>query len=409
MAGMTAPVPNHHDGPADLAARFESLHAEFQALKAGDGGRRRPARWKDIGIGAGAATLLCLVLGAAERAVPVLQTNRLEILGADGQLVAVLGADERGGRLDLWSAAGRNALRASVNDQGGDFNLWNTAGRSVLAAFTTAQGGELGVWNAFGQRQGVMSAGAEGGALSVFAADHPVVRVDAGRPEQAITVAAGEPGTAAVAIGRTPAGTGRVGIGDEAGRVVVRAEVQPGGMGSVSVHQPDGARVAAIAGLAEGGVLLLDRPGGVPAFAAGPVEGGAVMDLHNSQGERIARLGANAGGGGRLSLSAPGPVEGFAVECVDGAGTTLALLGPRGRRGLIAGARAEGGIVNLFNRQDIAVLVAGYAPDGLGGGAVVRNGRGLAVAEITAAGDETGVVRVSDADGERTRAVRPMP
>ncbi|UCD76248.1 MAG: hypothetical protein JSV91_04855, partial [Phycisphaerales bacterium] len=73
------------------------------------------------------------------------------------------------------------------------------------------------------------------------------------------------------------------------------------------------------------------------------------------------------------------------------------------------GALNEGGLINIMNRVGVPVFIAGYGPDTRSGAMSIKNGRGVQILQAGAEEDESGIVRVYDAEGKRPRTLKPIP
>jgi len=379
----------------------DSLAARLDRLE------RSNRRWRLAALSTLMCTALLGLLAAARPASPLVQTQRLEILGADGNLIAALGSDERGGRLDLWSADGKNVFRTSVNEHGGDLNIWNREERTIAAAFATSDGGALRLWNQRGERGMSAAADPEGGHLTLNSASGATIRARSAGGEEMFSVHSGAGAVASVGIHQSGGGTLR--MAEPEGQTLLRMETRPGGRSSLSMYDPSGRRRTLLSTSSDGSSVTLERSDGSAAGVLGATTAGGFLDLSAAQGHRVFKASANAAGSGVLTMAGPTGSDFFTLESTDQGSATMALFTGRGRRALIAGARPEGGILNLFNQHDVAVIAASFAPGGLGGALSVRNGRGLAVIDLESKPDESGLVTVMDAEGERPRRLAPLP
>lgn len=93
---------------------------------------------------------LTVLMGATVTATDHIRAKRVDIVDDDGRTVLALGADDMGGRLDLWAPSGANIMRLAGNGHGGDVAVWSTNGTTNAGLWATGDGGELALWQADG-------------------------------------------------------------------------------------------------------------------------------------------------------------------------------------------------------------------------------------------------------------------
>lgn len=393
---------DHAERIAELTARVASLETALSASRAASDADRRPSRMRRLvaGIALGLVTGAGLAGFSGGAASPLVETKRLQIVDADGNLVLALGSDGSAGRLDLWSADGRNLARLGGNEHGGDFNLWDRGGDAVAAAWATDSGGRLATWHPARSTSAILAAGGDDDAPSLsLNADEGTFRAQAGRrPGVFATSSAG--GGAALDVAES---TGQISLrghtgeptflarasGEQAARLVLGAERGPritlgfaGQDAGLDLNTNRG--VIRIGTVGEGVVAAVARPDQRDRvqLAAGPAAAPSLDILGGLQ--PVARLGQDPGQGGAMRL-------------YDASGDTAAAIA----------ARDGAGLLNLFNDRQVAVVKAGVSPAGRGGAIAVHNARGLPVVAAQSTEADEGRIRVADADAARARVVDP--
>ena len=243
------------------------------------------------------------------------------------------------------------------------------------------------------------------------------VRIEAG----AVSVR-DEAGVALVSIGGTPDGAGvsqagRIVLHDRAGvdRVAIDADAlvlrdatgattveagndTAGGGGRLALHGTTGGERLRLGP----GTMAVRNDVGATVVEVGGSTAGGFVDVC-TPGSRVATLRADSDGGGRLDLLNAAGKRVFSADVIDD-GAALALRTDQGRRGLLMAARAEGALMNLFNRRQVPVIAID-AQDGPGGAVSILNQRGTPVVLLEADTEDRGIVRVYDADQIQSRSL----
>jgi len=336
---------------------------------------------------------------------PTLQASRIEIVSTSGAVVGAITSDERGGRLDLWTHDGQNVVRLSGNESGGDFNLWNKAGRTVCAAFADAGGASLSLYRADAELASRWSSGPSGAALTLRGQQGPyfsaIPHGEGG--DLVLSDAQGTPSL--VASSRATGGALRAVAGG--GAVLASLETDPIHGGRIQVSGADGATRGEMRASDDGGALTLHAPGSGSASIVSTTSAPGLMQFVRADGEASLTAAMDPDGKSRLSIGSLRGAFSCLIESSAPRGATLSLLGERARKSIVLGAREDGGLMNLFNRHEVAVVAAGHSGDARGGGLTVRNERGLPVVELVTTPTQAGRVIVSDPDGERPRTIDP--
>jgi len=389
-------------------SRIEQLENRLERLE------HEATRWRRAAVRARTGALALLLLGgagiglaAADAPVvgDMLVAERMEIVDADGNLVLALSGDERGGRLDIWTTGGQNVVRISTNDTGGDLNLWNGDGGTVFSAFAAEHGGEFGLWGKSGGRSMRVATGEHGGRLEMLGAEgQPGVTISNHATGGALEVAGG--GQTVFSARSDASGSGTVSVAGADGGSYLSIDNSAG----PALHLTDttGRPRVSMRSEGHGGALSFTNDGGKPALTIGVADpsGGGFIDVANASGTRVFAAGADDDGCGRIDLSNSDGQRVFKVDGVPGLGADIAVFTARGKKALMLGSRPEGGLVNLFNRHEVPVVVAGYAETNMGGAMSIKNGRGLPVVHLATDELGHGHMTVYDVEGKRRRVVR---
>ncbi|MFK7960412.1 MAG: hypothetical protein AB8G96_07790 [Phycisphaerales bacterium] len=376
-AGRHAPNHDPHRAHDQLDAR---VHALESALSASRGQSRR---WRVAATIGGVALAASLLTGMRN---PVdhdsITVRAMQVVDAEGRVVMTLGSDDAGGRLDVWSTGASNALRLGVNPHGGDINVWTRDGDAAAGLWATGSGGRVGTWDSSGTRRTVLTSDEAGSRLELEDAQVPA------SPRRTLATA----GALEVSGDR-----GRARLGTDAGAGTLHLG------GSNPSAQSFVAR-----GTDSSAALRFETR-----------HGQAFLQLDDS-GPQLNLAGPNDSAGVRLATGARGRPDGLArmdvltqgrvvgrLAARDGAGGDVRLFDGRGRQSAALAANAGGGLLNLFNPREVAVVRAGSDPQGRGGVLDVLNLRGLPVISARTDADGAGEFSVADVDARRTRVLRP--
>jgi hypothetical protein len=128
-----------------MTERIESLEQTLARTAA------RTRRWRLTATAlAGGLGVAALIAATDATRLDSIQTHRIDIIDAEGRIVAAIGTGEQGGQIDLWSSAGANAIRLTAAEAGGDLAVWNNQGRTVAGVWASAHGGHLAAWSGDG-------------------------------------------------------------------------------------------------------------------------------------------------------------------------------------------------------------------------------------------------------------------
>ncbi len=398
-----------------------------------------------VGVGGLAMVGMATMAATLPRNADVLQATRLEIVDQNGSLMAAVGSDQNGGRVDLWNASGGNVLRAAVNGHGGDIALWNNLGATALGAYTTESGATLGLWNGQDQRAitltssdttasistkmgghsaelaasdhlAMTSIANPGGARAMLGASGALNSVDMtlqGPGGTTVTMsAAHDQGSISLGPSRlSPAaalisenGTARFETRHENGQLTTMIGHEADG-GILTLNHTDGQHLTGMA-TAEGGQLQLGTNQNPAAVALLGSPNGGRLDLTNGQANTVSTLGADDTQGGLLQLRNQGQQIAAAMSTAKDAGA-LTLMDKRGQRAFAMGVGPAGGIMNLVNERGVPVVLLGQSPDNQGGAIIVNNQGGNQVVAITCDVENAGAIRVMDSEAQKYNTLLP--
>ncbi|MSR41580.1 MAG: hypothetical protein EXS10_06735 [Phycisphaerales bacterium] len=428
-----------------LSARLDALELGLTAevVRAS----REARRWKCAAISAIAllGTGLLGLTTASKDVLPLIQTNRLEVVDSQNRVVFLATAAPDGGRLDLWNKSGQNVLRASAAISGGDLAIWNSNGDLAVGAFATRGGGRVEVSTA--GRSGAMLASTEdGGAialtnargLAVFGANASTLgaalRIGDSENRDALILGSGEDGGSLAinsakggVVGRLRAGTDGAEFDlaspDGARRIAARAnaaecfmlagdslgaaKLSTDGEGaSIAVLNSQGQALVELDGSKEGGTLLCRTAAGNPLLLAGASAGestGGTLQVFNDAKVPVFAVAANADGAGRFAIASG---EGHAVIVAEGGKDDGAsfLLARNGKRAVTMISAPAGGLISISNATGAPVVAAGVATDAPGGALVLRSAQGKDLARIGTNEKGCGDIVVFNADGTEKKS-----
>jgi hypothetical protein len=344
---------------------------------------RRARRWRAGALVCGGLLGATLLAAAAQDAgVPdVLRARRLEIVGAEDQVVLMLRAGDTGGQLDVWNAKGANIVRIAGNDEGGDVAVWNNASAPVAGLFATKLGGRVEAGDATGSVLAALARGEEGGALVLSGAGENAssLRAEAGAAGAVLSMRRTD-GSVGFLAG-VAQGAAVLSMRNQAGKEILFAGGAQDQAGVLRLADGAGNEAAALTTSQGGGLLLKDGAGNAVASVASLGAGkGGILEIMNGDGHAIASMDAKDDGAGRLVVAGADGAPAFAAEASGRAGTVAAYRD--GRRMAALGAGETGGLLNLLDGSGQPVVVAGMASDGDGGALSLRNRRGVAIARI---------------------------
>jgi len=356
---------------------------------------------------AGSAALLAAQNDAPD-VTDVIQAKRIEVVDDNGRLVFAAAADALGGRVDIWTNDGQNVFRASSNDKGGDMNVWNRDGTTVFAAFSGDEGGEFGMWSENGIRTFRLASTETGGLMTIADVTGETVVAASAKPEGGAVEITGITGGPAVSITADSGGSGQIVAFGTAGKPYFGVTTSDLGS-ALTLSDPGGDRRSLMTADAKGGGFTVVNPRGVPVVSVGVADpsGGGFVDVANGEGTLVGSIAAEDDGCGRIDLGNADGQRVFSVDGIADVGAAMALLSAKGRKAFVVGTRPEGGIMNIYNKHEVPVYVAGYARSGLGGAMSIKNGRGLPVVHAVSGEDDTGRISVYDAEGQSSRTLDP--
>lgn len=192
----------------------------------------------------GAALCAALAMGASDdgQVHDVLNTRKLRVLDAAGELVLLAGApDENGGTLAILDKAGQPVFWAGVSEDGagGSMHLYDRSGQDVLRAGATEHGGMLRVGDTNGQPGLIALVGQSGGKLHILdKAGNGALSAFADEAGGALTIYdRSDHGVFAAGAGENG---GLMGILNRTGDSVVQAHADKAGEGYVGVWDRQG-------------------------------------------------------------------------------------------------------------------------------------------------------------------------
>ena len=401
-------------------------------------------------VGLEAAAPLAMLLAADYTRFQHIQMSKLEIVDDQGDVVLALSANDAGGQVDLWNADNKNILRLSSNEHGGDMAVWNTKGKSVAGAWATADGGALATWNGDGARTARIDSADGRGSLTLHAGtNEPLVEM-AATPYGGTMFANHDDGSSWFSV--TPMTSGmEITLGTESNNEIDSGISihSDGQYAAVSLLDGSGANALDLRTDSEGSsstsrsgtnqvklhaggdtrLSMTSSSGGVHLHTDTDSQTGPAIELVNGQGNTVVRSGLRSNGGGTVNVNGPtGETVGMLRSDLDGngrmdlgdaagnllitmqarkeQGPTFAMLSSWGKTLAVLAGTEEGGVLNLMNRNGVAVISTGIARDRRGGTMAIQNERGVTV--ISAGSDATGSgqVRLQDVEG-KSRQVLP--
>ena len=437
-------MPNSHESDA----RTTDLHAEFASLRTEVSRLRRETRSaRIIGGFAAMGLLLGLVAMRDPQIVPVIQTKRLEIVDNAGRVTVMASSTAQGGRLDLWDSTGANTARLGANDLGGDFILWSRDGKAVFGAYAQQTGGRAELGTNTGRVGAFLESGPTGGRMSLAdPSGDPVVAAGASATGGTIRVADGKNRDAAVIESTenggnislsSPEGTvmARIRAGERGGEfdlagktgggrvsasvnenesLVIAVSAAGAGKieaskvgGMVDVLNENGDRLASLERNDGGGLLVCrttgDRPVASLGASAGRAKGG-LLQVYNDQQSPVLAGAVNAEGAGRLAIGTAAGVATLTAEAGKDDGASISLV-RGGKRSIAFIAGANGGLMNLFSAAGNPSVVAGNADDAAGGVILIRAAEGTDLARMGIDEKGSGNVVLFNKDGTERKTV----
>jgi len=298
--------------------------------------------------------------GSSANATSVLRAAQLDIIDSENNVVLSLGADARGGALEIRSSTGIPVIEARCVGLDGNVGL----------------GGMIALHEPGLERRVFIHSGLGGAGLQVR------------RDEDRSVVGIGD-----------RLGYGFVEIQDEPGRDLVALGEVPLVSELLAESNPEEQRslVRLFGRSVSGGIL-------VPSLNMGMDKFGGYVHAFDPEGTRAAAMGGGEHGG-RVSLSQVGgeTVVGIGASEIGG---VLGLRNPAGKDVLVAGSGRDGdGQLFVFDRTGSHRITAGATPDV--GGVVVYNTRGVNVCQVVAMPNGNGFVAVSSADAKAAKSLRP--
>jgi hypothetical protein len=377
--------------------RLDRLEVEVRTLRASH------ARWRRTALAACGLAVAGTLLGfAADDVAEVLRARRIELVGADGKVSALLSAGDHGGQLDIWAAGGANVARLAAAESGGDLSLWNTAGKPVAGVYASSSGGRLEVSRGDGELAGYLEATADGSDLAMSRAGSENAasrfRVSKDRSEALLAHAEAH---AVLLFGATPKGAAVTVLGDSDKEIAYLGGDQSKA-GLLRLSNAGGSSMVEAGTGDHGGELFARGNSGQGGAVLGNSEKGGFMEVRNADGKGAASLSVQDNNGGRVAAyTATGQIAAFMDQGKDESGTVQVYAGPN--RVAALGGSTSGGLLNLFNLKGKAVFVAGSAADGTGGLLSIRNGEGNQV--VRASAEPAPEMAVYSDDGKQKRVI----
>lgn len=341
---------------------------------------RSRRRWRAIagsimmvGVGLGVLTAAGVVQPST-----IVQTRRLEIVNAQGQVMLSLGSDADGGTFFLFNANRSEAVEAYANDQGrgvvrvnasdgtdrivlssndlgGESTIANSAGTSVARTEADTQGhARLTLKTASGEPRVrlAIDQATQSGLLSVGSAQgQPVFEASADATSRGLVHLFDETGQRSVRLTSDAFG-GRLAIRNRAGDLVARAGTTESGQGAFSVFPAGAARASA--------TLASDTAGGR-------------LLLRDTQGDERVAIGVTENRAGQLSIFNQGGLPVFDAYADQRDRGVVLIADELGRRRVTFQVDDDGGALFLLNSADQAIVEA-YATE-LGNGLLLVSDR----------------------------------
>ena len=161
-----------------------------------------------------------LVSGARRGVEDVVQTRQLEIVNADGQVVAILGVRDGQGQLSLRDAAGAWKVQLDALPGGGTITLKNAADRALVTAGYDDEG--------------------NGAVRTSTSLGTPLVALSSTAGARGAVTTFGQGGSELVTLSTTPSGAGAVTTFDVDGRRLIGITVTTKGKGALAAFETDG-------------------------------------------------------------------------------------------------------------------------------------------------------------------------
>lgn len=279
---------------------------------------RSRRRWRAMAGSIGLAVLGLGGLAAAGVVQPstLIQTQRLEVVDAQGRVLVSLGGDADGGSLFLFNTQGAEAVEAYADVEG----------RGVFR-INAADGGD----------RLVMSSGEAGGHTTISGPDEtPVLR-----------------------MGTDDSGHGRIALSDAEGAAKVSlavSETSQGGLVSVAGANESSVFEVSSDSSGRGLVHVFDETQTRSVALTADAFGGRVL-TRNRAGKTVTRIGASQSGQGELSVT-EGP-DVLAVLRADDQGGQFALSAPGNQPRISMTVNQENaGQLSILNRAGMPVFDA---------------------------------------------------
>ncbi len=365
--------------------------------------RRSRAKWRAASLIAAATIAIGFLAGLATLPMAeVIRASRIELVDADGKVTALLSTSDQGGQLDIWGKGGANVARLAAAESGGDLSMWNTQGKPVVGMYASAGGGRFEVSRGNGELSAYFEATPEGSdlAMSRAGSEQAAARLRVTKDRSDALLARSEQNSVLL-FGVTPKG-GAVSILGENDREVAYFGGDQNQAGMLRLADKNGASMLEAGVGDHGGEMVAHSTHGQAASVLGNTEKGGFIEGRNPDGKAVASLSVQENGGGRISVgTASGQIAALMDQGKEESGTVQIYAGPN--RTAALGGSATGGLLNLFNLQGKAVVVAGTATDGTGGVVSIRNGEGVQL--IKSSAEPTPEVSVYSPDGAKKRVL----
>lgn len=387
----------------------EELEQRLAALEARFGRDRRRLRLLSAGLGCLLVAGIGIAASAHRPVRDVVQTNRLEILDNNGQLVLAAEGGQHGGQLDLWTSQGRNVLRLGTNEHGGDFVIWNVGGSTVASTYATQTGSDFLMWQADETIALTTQATGDGGRFDLHGGDGAAYCNVAARDGIAALLLRAREGSAGVRLQTAPQAAS-VALYGESGEPYLLSRAMSHG-GELFVSNAKGQRIVSASAHRESGSGMLniaDAEGGARFTLAGETAG-ARAEWMDGEGRPLLRLGASADTRGSIALlDEEGRTIGALSATETGEGR-LRLLNKDGHMIFaVESVDDSGGRVHVMNAEGEPVIVLGYPDAESGAGISIHNSQSARVLHAGTDSEEHGEIRVFDAEGRRLRLIRSV-